>query len=814
MPRETTRRAVLGALVAAGIGGVGLSPAGGFLDTFAPLSGRAWQGSQRSVPDAVSSPHGDATVTYDDYHVPHVEADDEAAAYFAVGYAQAADRLFEMDLIRRLMDGRLSAVLGERTVEADVFNTKMDFRGAAEASADALAGSRAEALSQSYADGVNAFIESGPTPLEFDLLGYDAREWTTLDSLLVGQQISWGLTGSFNAIKRDVLREQLGGSTYRRLYERDFGHGAPIIREGTSGRVEGTGSASRNRLASIRSGGGKSGIDPAFADWLASHEPPPLWGSNHWAVSGDHTDSGSPILAYDPHLTLMAPPVWYEQHLVVGDEIDVRGATFPGVPFVIVGENAHGAWGFTNTGADVVDLYTYETRSTGDGSAEADTDGPGQYRYRGEWRDFESETRTVEVADGEDREVRVRKTVHGAFVDREVAGDTRHVGVAWTGMSGTRESQAIYEFSRATGVDDYRAAIRKMDVPTQNALYVDDDSVYYKVTGRIPVRRIDGAVVRGDRVFDGSAGEAEWEGFTPFGQSSWDGFVPFEDKPGLVDPDYVGTANQRPVDDPTYPIGQEYASGFRGVRIYERLDERVESGGPVDAEFMKSLQRDTLDVRARMLVPAILDARDRMPEAADPWLDALADWDYQMDRDSEAALVFHHVYEAFREATWADAFEAFGADESWWPQEWTLLTLPPDDPFFDGDRAAVLADAVDVAVERVEADGWSVYGDYHQTAIDHQFGGQVPALNYPRHPVDGSAFTVFNVHDGAAAGSSWRQVSPMDGESSSIIPGGQDGSYFSPHYDDQLRMWAEGEYKPMRFDVPDDGDVISVRGDG
>ncbi|HKJ58481.1 MAG TPA: penicillin acylase family protein, partial [Halobacteriales archaeon] len=169
MPRETTRRAVLGALVAAGIGGVGLSPAGGFLDTFAPLSGRAWQGSRRSVPDTVSSHHGDATVTYDDYHVPHVEAGDEAAAYFAVGYAQAADRLFEMDLIRRLMDGRLSAVLGERTVEADVFNTKMDFRGAAEASAEALAGSRAEALSQSYADGVNAFIESGPTPLEFDL---------------------------------------------------------------------------------------------------------------------------------------------------------------------------------------------------------------------------------------------------------------------------------------------------------------------------------------------------------------------------------------------------------------------------------------------------------------------------------------------------------------------------------------------------------------------------------------------------------------------------------------------------------------------
>jgi penicillin amidase len=231
----------------------------------------------------------------------------------------------------------------------------------------------------------------------------------------------------------------------------------------------------------------------------------------------------------------MAPPVWYEQRVSVGD-VDVRGATFPGIPFVVVGENAHGAWGFTNTGADVVDLYTYET----DGD---------QYRYRDGWRDFETETRTIEVADGEDREVEVRKTVHGAFVDREVNDETRHVGVAWTGMTGTREAEAIYEMGRSTGMDEFRDACRTMDVPTQNALYVDDEHVLYKVTGKIPVRRVDGEVVRGDRVFDGSAGEAEWEGFVPFGQSTWDGFVPFEEKPHAIDPDVLSTANQRPIDD-------------------------------------------------------------------------------------------------------------------------------------------------------------------------------------------------------------------------------------------------------------------------
>lgn len=152
MPQDTTRRALLGALLGAGVGGAAVSPAFGLLDSFAPLSGRAWRGTRRRVPATVSSPHGDATVTYDDYHVPHVEADSEPAAYFAVGYVQAVDRLFEIDLIRRLMDGRLSAALGERTVESDVFNAKMDFRRVAEASAEALEGTRTETLTEAYAD--------------------------------------------------------------------------------------------------------------------------------------------------------------------------------------------------------------------------------------------------------------------------------------------------------------------------------------------------------------------------------------------------------------------------------------------------------------------------------------------------------------------------------------------------------------------------------------------------------------------------------------------------------------------------------------
>jgi len=802
MDIDRTRRALLAAVVGGGVGAATLSPAGDLLDRFAAPSGSAWESARRSVPDTVESPYGPATVTYDDYHVPHVEADTEDAVYFAVGYAQAADRLFEMDLIRRRMGGTLSAAFGERTLESDRFHAKMDFRGAAEASLAAIEGTRAAELAAAFRDGVNAYLDAGPLPLEFGLLGYEPREWETLDTLLVGQQISWGLTGSFDTLRQGVLREELDAGTYRELFPARLPHDSPIIREGqTGGEVHGAAEAGDDARV-----GDAAGAE--LLDWLSAFEPPDLLGSNHWVVSGEHTESGSPVFAYDPHLTLMVPPVWYEQH-IVADGVDVRGATFPGIPFVVTGQNDRGAWGFTNTGADVVDLYTYETDDAGE-----------RYRYDGEWREFETETRTVEVSGGEDREVAVRKTVHGAFLDREVNGETQHVGVAWTGMGGTRESAAIYEFSRVGSMDEFRDALRRFDVPTQNAMYADrDGETLYHTTGKIPIRRADGEVVRGDRVFDGSAGEVEWDGFEPFAVSDWEGdgetpaFVPFEDKPGVESPAYLGTANQRPLDDPKYPIGQEYASGFRGQRIYERLDEAVENGTGVDREWMASLQNDTLDIRARELVPAILDARDRMPAKADPWLDALADWDYRMDRDSAAALAFRTWYEEFRRATWADDFEELGLDDGYWPQERVLVSLPADHDVFDGDRAAVLATAMDAAVDRIEDEGWETYGDYNVTAIDHQFGGQVSALNYDRLPTDGSAYTVFNFRKEGGAGSSWRMITPMgEAESRSVIPGGQDGSYFSEHYDDQLELWADGEYKPMRREMPDGDPDVTVEG--
>ncbi|WP_149798135.1 penicillin acylase family protein [Halorubrum xinjiangense] len=800
MTRDTTRRAVLASVLAAGTAGLAASDAADLLDSFAPLSGEAWDAADRSLPDRVESPHGAATVARDEFGVPQVEADTEPAAYFAVGYCQAFDRLFAMDLQRRVMRGRLSEVIGEATLGGDELHVAMGFADAAEATWDVVAETRAGPLVEAFADGVNAATEDLPLPLEFELIGYEPEPWTPVDSMLMEKQISWTLTGNFGELRRALVADRLGAERAATLFPTRYDHEYPIL-DGTETRLsEATANA---RDADRRASGGRpvgspAPVDPALTDWLSGFESPTGVGSNSWVVSGDHTASGTPILAYDPHLSLQAPPLWYEQS-VETPERSVRGATFSGVPFVIAGANDRGAWSFTNLGADVLDCYRYEIDDAGD-----------RYRYDGEWRDFETDEReAIPVAGGDDRELRVRRTVHGPLIERE----GRTVGVAWTGHTATRTTAAIEAYGRSEGIDDLLEATRDFDLPTQNLVYADADGrTLYFATGRLPIRRIDGEVVDGDRIFDGSAGEGEWAGFEPFGESSWEGFVPFEEKPHAIDPDVLSTANQRPIDDPVHYVGVGYATPYRGARIADRLDEGVggseggdgDSGGegPTDPDFHRGLQSDVRDGRAAELVPELVEAvRDRHGFDQDVIRAAndLDEWDYRMERDSRAALVFARYLPKFRERVFGPTFDDADLGEGYYPSDWTLARLPDDDPLFDGrPRGALAVAALLDALDEIEEAGWDRYGDYNTTrAMSHPLGGEAPFLNYEELPADGSPATVKNYRVESAVGSSWRMAVRPGTDATAVLPGGNSGDYFSEHYDDQLRRWLDNDQRPM-----------------
>jgi penicillin amidase len=813
--RDTTRRAVLASVLAAGSAGLAASDAADLLDSFAPLSGEAWDAADRSLPETVESPHGAATVARDEFGVPQIEADEEPAAYFAVGYCQAFDRLFAMDLQRRVMRGRLSEVIGEATLDSDEFNVAMGFADAAEATWDVVAETRAGPLVEAFVDGVNAAMEDLPLPLEFELIGYEPAPWTPVDSMLMEKQISWTLTGDFGELRRALVAEHLGADRAATLFPTRYDHDDTIL-DGTETRLGG--SAERVRDASDRaSDGGPSDsvgpVDPELADWLSGFESPTGVGSNSWVVSGEHTASGTPTVAYDPHLSLSAPPLWYEQR-VETPERSVRGATFPGVPFVIAGASDRATWSFTNVGADVLDCYRYEVDEAGE-----------RYRYEGEWREFETETRAIPVSGGEDRTLEVKRTVHGPLIERE----GRRVGVAWTGHTATRTTLAVDELGRADGFDDALAATRKFDLPTQNLVYADADGrTMYYATGRLPIRRIDGDVVAGDRVFDGSAGEGEWEGFEPFGRSSWDGFVPFEEKPHAIDPDVLSTANQRVIDDPIHYVGADYAAPFRGARIAERLDAAISGDEPIDPDFHRELQRDVRDGRADQLVPdlvAAIEERDASAGgasgsgASERVRDAAAtldDWDHRMAADSRGALLFDRWIDRFRALVFGAAFDAVDLDETYYPNDWVLATLPADDPLFDDrSRGEAMVAALAAALDEIDEAGWETYGDRNSTAaITHPLGGEASFLNYETRPADGSPATVMNYRADDAVGSSWRMVVRPGEDATAVIPGGRSGDYFSEHYDAQRRDWLENDQKPMALDPDGDaGERVRFRGE-
>jgi len=460
--------------------------------------------------------------------------------------------------------------------------------------------------------------------------------------------------------------------------------------------------------------------------------------------------------------------------------MSVRGVTFPGVPFVVIGENHAGAWGFTNAGADVIDFYSYEVDDAGE-----------RYRYDGAWREFETEEKTISVADGDDRTITARKTVHGPLLERE----GQRVGVAWTGHTATETTKAIHRYSHSDGMDDFLDATRQMDLPTQSVVYADrEGNTLYYVTGRIPIRTVEGEEVWGTRLFDGSAGEGEWQGFEPFGVSSWEGFVPFEEKPHVINPDYLGTANQRIADDPQHYVGEQYSTPYRGQRLYDLLDRRADSDEPMDPAFVRKLQRDTLSARAEQLTDELVAAVEA--EAANDGgddgeaddlsaaVETLRGWDYRMDRDSRAALVFSRWFDRFREETFGDEFEAAGLDESYYPNDWVLAPLPDDSRWFGEEgRAAVMAGALRAALDDIE-DG-ATYGDHNTTAaITHPFGQ--PFLNYPAYQTDGSAYTLNNYRSESAGEVCRRSVvSPrrLEGDSRPIgtLPVHRRGRPAGPH---------------------------------
>ncbi|GGP11102.1 penicillin acylase family protein [Oceanobacillus neutriphilus] len=726
----------------------------------------------------------EVTVITDEDGVPHIQADNARDLYIAQGYIQADRRMFQMELSRRQASGTLSEVIGEDAVSQDKYFRTLGLRRAAEESYEVYSEESIEVL-EDFAAGVNAYIEEAKAnnslPIEFKLMGFEPEEWTPVDSLTIGKYMAFDLGGHWEqqAFNYYLLNEYDEEKAYELF---------PAYPE--------------NRPTIIKDG--ELDIAASFEDAVIPH---PFNGSNNWVVSGDKTASGLPLLADDPHLGLATPSIWLQMHLESEDGLNVSGVIFAGVPGIILGHNDQIAWGVTNTGPDVQQLYI-EKRNP---------DNANEFLYEDAWEEATIIEEPIKVKDGETIHYEVTETRHGPIISEfaEDTGKETVLSLKWTALDASTELEAIMEMNRAADWEEFEEGLEKFLVPAQNFVFASQDgTIAYKANGKIPIYE-DGK----DALLPLNGWEAENE---------WQDFIPFDELPAVVNPEkgFIATANNKIApDNYPYHISNVWAQPYR----YERIEEVLESGDNFTVEDMQNLQMDQTDLRAREFVPFFQETLSdiELTEQEQKALKLLADWDFTADKDKPQPLIFEHwmqeiqneIYEGKIPDTMRDLFstESQSIDN--------MLRLDRDGEqsiWLDenGGVENVLHSSLQAALEKLEEDygeemsAWT-WGDYHQVPFNHPLSGVSPFLAFffnkeDAIPVGGTGVTPmaasYNSKTGEVDhGASWRFVIDADDMNAGyhIVGPGQDGHFRSEWYHDQMSDWVEGNYHETRMDEAD-----------
>ncbi|MEU1037329.1 penicillin acylase family protein [Streptomyces sp. NPDC005551] len=625
---------------------------------------------------------GPVDVKRDGYGIPQVYASSDEDLFMAQGYVQAQDRFYEMDVRRHMTSGRLSEMFGKGQVENDEFLRTLGWDRVAKKEYDTKLSAGTKKYLRAYAKGVNAYLkgkDGADLSLEYAALGfendYKPQEWTPVDSVAWLKAMAWDLRGNMqDEIDRSLMTSRLGPKQIADLYpDYPYSRNKAIVQEGqydaitktygqggaSAGTGTGTaGSAAGSGLAGDTTAPG--GLQSQLSGLYDVLEDVPTAvgvngngiGSNSWVVAGDHTITGKPLLANDPHLSASLPSVWYQMGLhcrSVGEkcQYDVSGYTFAGMPGVVIGHNRDIAWGMTNSGVDVTDLYL--EKLTGDG-----------YQYDGKVVPFATRKERIAVAGGPDKTIVVRSTNNGpllsdrndelvkvgrkATVDSAAPdrGDGYGVSLRWTALQPGNSMDAVFEMDKAADWSSFRKASQSFDVPSQNLVYADTEgNIGYQLPGKIPTR---GAG-------DGSLPAPGWEA-----KYRWTGFIEQSELPFEYNPKrgYIVTANQAVVDEDKYPytLTTDWGYGSRSQRITDLIESKIKGGGKISTDDMRQMQLDNSSEIAKLLVPRLLkiDVADKDVREAQKLLEG---WDYTQDADSAAAAYFN--------ATWRNILKlAFG----------------------------------------------------------------------------------------------------------------------------------------------------------
>jgi penicillin G amidase len=756
--------------------------------------------------------HGTVTVERDKWGVPHIRAASVEDLAEAQGYVTAQDRLWQMDLLRRAARGQLSEVLGPATLKIDKDFRLLNFSRAADRDMGMMQPDVRKML-EAYARGANLYVQQhfDRLPIEFTLLKYKPSPWQPSDSLVIACYMYRTLTDTREEeLGREIVTAKVGPELAKDLYSPDAAMDHFVVGDSNASKGPHTTkkldddpddedemdsedvlkASLQNDAVPIAAG------EPDLTSVLA--EQAQTWlnesrqqirrssGSNNWVVSGEHTASGKPLLANDMHLELSLPPIWYEAHLTAPGW-NVKGFALPGAPMVVVGHNDRIAWGFTNNGADVLDLYIEKFNP-------AD---PDEYMVDGEWKKAEVYDELIKVKGAPDEHLRLVVTRHGPVVARN--GDNSYA-MRWTVL----EPGALCNFYNWLGTaqnwSEFREIMKGIWGPGQNVVYADvDGNIGYILGARVPIRKKG----HGEVPVPGDTGEYEWTGY-----------IPFDELPQVFNPGsgLIVTANARVVG-PNYKpyITDHWEEPYRTARIYDLLRDRRN----LRPEDMLKIETDTYSY-PHVFIAEQLAAAAKVSPPKDPRAQKLIqeakNWNGMADANSSVVT--------FLNATLFQTLELIlqphlgkDMDEYHWrrvaflqrvlterPTRW----LPPYYQNYD----QVLSAAADLAVKNLEE-------RTHDADPDDWAWKRFNYLDM-LHPIgrDGILRKLLSITDQPQSGTEWspRAASRHHGpserfvadladwdDSIMLITGGESGQPGSEHYRDEFPYWYEGKaiYAPF-----------------
>jgi penicillin amidase len=744
------------------------------------------------------------TVTRDSHGVPAIDAASLEDLFFAQGYVTAQDRLWQMDIMRRYGSGELSEILGEDTLKLDREQRILGLRAAARKALE-MANTRDRSFFEAYARGVNGYIASHANhlPIEFRILHYRPKPWLAEDSVVIANSMVKDLNYHYfyDALSREKILAKLGPELTADLYVNRSWHDRPptVLREDLNQPETNTGNSddddddddSPDNSVTQRKG---PAVAPPIEDPLA--EGPPVNGSNDWVVSGAHTVTGKPLLSNDMHLGHQMPNLWYEAHLHAGT-LDVAGVTLPGMPYVIVGHNQRIAWGFTNVGPTVTDVYIENFNPQG------------SYQTPKGWVQPEHRTETIHVKGKPDVSLDVKSTRHGPVITELVPGETRPLALRWTLYDGLHIP--FFDVNAAQNWEEFQRAFSQLDAPGQNVVYADvDGNIGYHTTGKVPIR------AAGDGSLPVSGADDAHE---------WTAYIPFEKLPSVYNPPsgVIGTANGRITPD-GYPnsISMEWEAPWRTARIYHVL----ESGRQFTAADMLALQTD-IDSEAYLfaaerLVYAV-DHTSKGSARARQAAELMRSWDGHMQASSAAPTITENSIRELRRLLLEAKLGSAAADPakddevlSWKTYSWEMRSvwlenillhrpqrwLPARYPNYD----ELLTAAVEAAVNGPEAPrdlpSWR-WGAFNAVEIQHPILGRIPLIRRWSGPgvkeQSGSGYTVKAVtrHHGPSERFT-ANLADLDQSTLNLVTG-EAGNFLSPYYMDQWKAWYEGTTFTLPF---------------